>query len=937
MGEENAASRKSSLVAGTVLGRALVAVALAAGCFLLSAAPVQAEFGIAGFDGRVDADAAGAVYTQAGGHPYAASTKIDFNGGMLPDADVKTIRVDLPAGFTGDPRVTLTRCTADELVGGGIDSNPLCPFTSQVGIAVIRKAGIAGLVDIAAPIFNMVPPPGAVAAFGMNIGNVPVYMKASLRPDDYGVSIIVDNVSQGLPLLSSNVEFWGFPADPVHDPQRCSQPDETTVPPNTCTGDGADPNATPHPVDAPIRPFLTNPTSCTPAGVGLETKLTVDSWENPGVFERASFFSHLPAPDEAVQQGPDGCERLPFDPSMKVTLGSSTADAPSGLSVALKIPQPQNPNGLESAHLKDVNVSLPDGLTINPSAAGGLQACGDDQLRQGEDTPMSCPLASKIGTVEATTPLLAERLTGGVYLRPQNSLDPASGEMFRIAIEIANEDRGISVRLPGSVKADPTTGKLTATFERNPQLPVSDIALDLKGGPRAPLATPADCGDKSTVATLTSWGGQIAGLANPATITCPGAAALNPEFEAGMVSPSAGRYSPLVLSLARPDGQSFMDKLSVTMPTGLSARLKGAVGQQIGTVQAAAGAGSPFWLPGRVYLEGPYDGAPFSLRVVVPAKAGPFDLGEVVVRQRVFVDPTDAHVRVVSDPLPTIVGGVPTRLREIRVNIDRGGFTLNPTSCDAKQVGADVGAVDGSAVAKASRFQAGDCAALPFTPRLSVALTGRNQVTTGKHPGVKAVVKQAGVGEAGIEKAKVTLPKSLALDPENAQALCEFVDGTKPDIENHCPKGSIIGRARAATPLLDRPLAGNVYFVKNVERNPRTGALIRKLPMLVVALRGEIAINLVGKSTTAKDGRLVNTFGSVPDAPISRFNLSIQGGGNGILAVTRTRQARINLCAGRHAAEVAMDGQNGRHRAFDVAVKTPCTKRQVKKARTKKK
>jgi hypothetical protein len=212
-------------------------------------------------------------------------------------------------------------------------------------------------------------------------------------------------------------------------------------------------------------------------------------------------------------------------------------------------------------------------------------------------------------------------------------------------------------------------------------------------------------------------------------------------------------------------------------------------------------------------------------------------------------------------------------------------------------------------------------------------LTGRKQVSTGKHPGVRALVRQTGVGEAGIKRAKVTLPKSLALDPENAQALCEFEDGTKPDLEKHCPKGSIVGRARAKTPLLERDLVGNVYFVKNVRKDAKTGNEIRTLPMLIVALRGEIAVNLKGESSTTRGGKLVNTFNNVPDAPITKFNLNIKGGKNGILAVTRTRRAKINVCASRQIAEADMDGQNGRVRDFNVRVKTPCTKKQTRNAK----
>ncbi|HYJ00371.1 MAG TPA: hypothetical protein VEX36_11950 [Thermoleophilaceae bacterium] len=330
-------------------------------------------------------------------------------------------------------------------------------------------------------------------------------------------------------------------------------------------------------------------------------------------------------------------------------------------------------------------------------------------------------------------------------------------------------------------------------------------------------------------------------------------------------------------------------------------------------------------------LTGPYKGAPYGLAVAVHAAAGPFDLGTVVVRQGLYVDRSTARVTVKSEPLPTIRDGVPFRVRRVHVAVDRPGFMRSPTSCEAKTIATSVSSAGGQTANLSTPLQATGCSKLGFKPKLKLALTGKKQTKTGKHPGVKATVTQQ-PGEAGIEKAVVRLPKSVALDPANAQALCEFADGTKDDLEKHCPKGSIVGRAKAVSPLLKKPLAGNVYFVKNVRRG-KTGNAIRTLPMLIVALRGEIAINLKGESSTTKDGKLVNTFANVPDAPISKFNLNIKGGKNGILAVTRTRTARINLCAGRHVAEADMNGHNGKRFDRDIRVKTPCTKRQTKAAK----
>src|SRR5215218_2464789 len=272
--------------------------------------------------------------------------------------------------------------------------------------------------------------------------------------------------------------------------------------------------------------------------------------------------------------------------------------------------------------------------------------------------------------------------------------------------------------------------------------------------------------------------------------------------------------------------------------------------------------------------------------------------------------------------IPDDPQGVPLRIRTVRVAVDKPGFIVSPTSCTEKKVAATVQSTTGAKADVSSRFQVGDCSRLAFTPRLGLRLTGRKQTRTGKHPGVRAVVRQA-KGQANIGRAAVTLPGALALDPANARALCEYEDGTKPDLEDHCPKGSIVGRARAKTPLLDRPLVGDVYFVKNVRIDKDTGNKIRTLPMLIVALRGEIAINLKGTSNV-KGGRLVNTFASVPDAPVTKFNLNINGGNNGILTVTDSTRGPLNICAARQTANVKMAGQNTKRANFRVRVKTPC-------------
>jgi hypothetical protein len=511
----------------------------------------------------------------------------------------------------------------------------------------------------------------------------------------------------------------------------------------------------------------------------------------------------------------------------------------------------------------------------------------------------------------------------------QRSLDPESGEMFRLFL-VLSLPNGQFVKLAGKVRADRQSGRLTASFVDNPQLPVSKIELRLKTGPSAPLATPPTGGIKTVATDLVSWGGQAVTSIDRFGID-GGFEGFGPVFSGGSVSTAGGGFSRFVAHVGRADRQEFVDAASFALPTGLTARLKGValcsdgdaqagscgVESRVGSVRVGAGPGpAPFSLGGSVSLTGPYKGAPYGLAIAVPVVAGPFDLGTVVVRQAIFVDPVDAHITVVSDPLPTIVGGVPVRLRSIDVDIDRPGFVINPSSCATKQLHATLGSQQGTTTTLASRFQASDCGALGFKPRVSLKLSGKGQTREGGHPALRALVTQVR-GQANIGRVEVRLPLSLALDPSNAGGLCEFAEGQKADPK--CPASSVIGRAKAITPLLDRPLAGNVYFVKGVRKDPKSGRLIRTLPTLLVKLRGQVAINLRA-TTSVKHNQLVSTFAKVPDARVSRFELSLKGGKGGILVVTTNR----NICKGKQTAATLLDGHNGKTSDTNTTIATPC-------------
>jgi uncharacterized repeat protein (TIGR01451 family) len=909
------------------------------------------------------------------------------------NGSIDNLHVDLPPGFVGDP-TAVPKCTNEQFGGKPVQ----CPPESQVGVAQIatREPTVHGVGQLVHPVYNLEPREGRLAEFGIpdvagGYTNVRVVAKARTN-GDFGVTTFVPQIPAAIEVYSQSVTLWGVPWAEEHDlwrPREFGSGDGVEVE-HAISESGLDPadQASYDPSWGAIRPFVSNPTECD--GQQPITRLAIDSYENPGSF-LLEGDPDLTDPDWKTYEAPappvTGCGGVPFDADIEMQ-ASNAADAPTGLTVDLSIPQnddppeavAQNPDdetgapahwhsaaGRATAQLSKAVVSLPEGFSVNPSGAAGLDGCSDAEIglvQQGNpprfdnEDPFDgdgaeCPAGSRIGTVVVDTPLLEEPLRGVVVLGDPKSTDPQSGQMFRLFIVVVDEARGLVAKIYGSAVADPRTGRLTATFDRNPRVPFENMELRWKGGPRSTIATPPRCGARSWASTFSPWTAEHGQAGQP--VSDPGSLAtsancgygFSPKIDAGTSDRRAGGSGAFSFKLTRADGEQRLSGVSATLPAGLLGSVRdvplcsggqAAAGacpaaSRIGTVDAGAGAGLPFFLEkkGTAYLTEGYKGAPYGLMVKVPVEAGPFRgafaLKPIVVRQALHVDRTTAQVTAVSDPLPQIHHGIPLRVRQVMVKVDRPGFMRNPTDCSAKSVVGRIVSADGAIARPSTPFQASGCGALSFRPRLGLRLTGRRQVVTGRHPGVRAVLTQA-PGEAGVRKTVVRLPLSLALDPENAQALCEYDDGTKPDLEKRCPAGSKVGRARAVSPLLKEPLAGDVYFVKNVRFGP-TGNRIATLPMIVVALRGEIAVNLRGVSSTTKAGKLVSTFDAVPDAPTSRFNLNIEGGADGILAVTRTRRGRISICRGRHVAEADFDGQNGRRYDRDIRFKTPCRKRKA--------
>ena len=886
--------------------------------------------------------------------------------GPAPVEPPKDIIVDLPRGLIGNPNAAgIAQCSAADLSNSlNQEARPLCPIASQVGTATVWALALKGPGVGHAALYNMTPPTGVPARFGFQFLGTTVYLDARLRPDS-GISIVAHNTPEALALAGSTVNFWGVPADPSHDHERSC--------PGTIFG-VADPGGQAFcPSSAPQTSLLRNPTSCTAPGQGLEWSGHMDSWLHPGQLDsdgrpvsgdpswvEASLQSHelpgypLPPDQWGKPIGTEECDEVPFTPSITVRPTTNRADSPTGLDVDLAMPQQalEEPSETAQADVKDSVVTQPVGTRINPAAAAGLTGCSEAQMgllgtNFGGSAPIrfdrsqpSCPDSSRIGTVEIESPLIADTLEGGIYQAKQDENPFGSTLGF---YTVASAD-GVTIKLPAEVKTDPQTGQVTTIFRDSPQLPFTHYKLHFFGGSRAPLITPPTCGTKVTHSSFTGWAnpGEPVQLEDSFQISegangtpCPngeGGRPFNPSFEAGTQNPLAGAFSSFVLKVGREDGSQELSRIETTLPPGLLGKLAGIpycpetaiaaataarglaeqaspscpAASQVGISDAAAGAGpTPFHNPGKVYLAGPYKGAALSVVIVTPAVAGPLDLGAVVVRAALYVDPETTRIHVVSDPVPSVIeeggDGFPLDVRQVTVQMSRPSFTLNPTSCDPMAVNAAIGALQGAAANLSSRFQVGGCERLGFKPKLSLRLSGKTK--RAGHPALRATLKMP-AGGANIARASVALPHSEFLAQNHIRTICtrmQFAAG-------QCPGGSVYGHARAFSPLLDRPLEGPVYL----------RASSHQLPDLVADLRGQIHVVLDGRIDTDSKGGIRNTFDLVPDAPVSKFVLTMQGGRKGLL------ENSTDICRSTNRATAKFDAQNGKIHDFRPVLEPAC-------------
>ncbi len=890
----------------------------------------------------------GSVDTQAGSHPFELTTTLEVNSAIGADSlepgavesagAVKDLRFDLPAGLIGNPEV-IPRCTSKEFDELGESGANGCPAETAIGVAHAYLGSPASSVEAfpgLVPLYNLVPSVGEPAKFGFSILHVPVILDTSVRTGgDYGIVVSVNNISQVFPFSGSQVTFWGTPQDPRHDSVRgwgCL--DRTAYPAEDA--EFFSPCLTA--ANLKVTPFLTLPTVCDGSS-GMRTAVHADTWEEQGIFREGEY---TPREGTGEALGMDGCDKLSFDPSISVAPDGPAASTPTGLSVGLHVGQAGvlTPTGLAPSDVKDTTVTLPEGVQVSPAGADGLVSCSQEQVALEVDSVPTCPESSKIGTVEIKTPLLPQPLEGAAYLAAQNA-NPF-GSLLALYIVAEDPTAGVIIKFAGKVTLDPVTGQLVSTFENTPALPFEELKLHFFGSARAPLTTPPLCGSYTTQASITpSSGNNPAQRSSTFNITsgpngapCANPRPFSPGFEAESTNIQAGAFTPFTLVMSRPDADQTLAGLSVQLPPGLSGSLskvplcpepqasEGACPEAslIGHTIVSAGLGNaPFTVEGgKVFITGPYKGAPFGLSILNPAKAGPFDLGTVVVRAKIEVDPTTAALHIVSDPLPTIKDGIPLQIQHVAVTIDKPEFTFNPTSCDPMKLTGTMTSTEGASAAVSTPFQVTNCGALAFKPKLTASTSGK----TSRENGASLTVKlgyPAGPYDANIARVKVELPKALPSELRTLQKACTAaVFEANPA---NCPPQSIVGHANATTPELPVPLSGPAYFVSHGGE---------AFPSLIVVLQGDnVTIRLVGSTFISEKGITSSTFKTVPDAPVGTFELTLPEGPYSALG------ANTNLCKAKLAMPTEFVAQNGA--LIDTSTKiavTGCPK--AKKANHKK-
>ncbi|HEX3909783.1 MAG TPA: hypothetical protein VHW67_03650 [Solirubrobacteraceae bacterium] len=897
------------------------------------------EYGVSTFEAQLlNEDATPAA--QAGSHPFQFTTTLTVNRSASgePIALPKDFTFHLPPGLLGNPNAA-KQCSMVDFFALVEEAN-LCSPESVVGVATVEimEPKLGGQLAFTIPVFNLVPAQGEPARLGFEaLGKVPIVLDTSVRSGgDYGVDVSVRNATQTAGLLIGQVTIWGVPGDPRHDAARGWE----------CVSGGKYARQIGKPCPAepklPQTPFLSLPTSCaaTPAAEPASFSMSSDSWLNPGAPVGSEYAW---ADQDGNALGFDGCSQLPFSPSVTATPEQHTASTPSGVSIDVHVPQPglSEAEGLATADIRDTTVTLPAGVQLSPSAANGLVGCSEGQagfegfdastqMQRFDGEEASCPDASKLGLLHIKTPLLEHELAGALYLAEPAPNGEAGKNPFGslVAVYLVARDpvSGVLVKLAGEGVLDEGTLRVATTFREAPEVPFEDLKVDLFGGPRASLSTPAKCGGYATDGVFTPWSGmgplavqapgedfQISsGIGGSA---CPGGAlGFTPGFTALSTNPQAGAYTGFSLELTRPDGDQALGGLSMHLPPGVAAMLSSVTlcsdaqasasacpaDSEVGHATAIAGLGPEPIVQegGRVYITGPYGNAPFGLEIVTPAKAGPFDLGFVTVRSKLYIDPNDASVTIVSDPLPTQIRGIPLQLKRVLVSVDRPNFQFNPTSCAPMSIAGTLSGAEGASVPVSQRFQVGACENLPFGPTLSASAAGRASKANGTS--FTVTVRSQGLGQANIAKVVLALPKQLPSRLTTLQKACiEAAFNANPA---SCSPESVIGTATIHTPVLKSPLSGPAYLVSHGNA---------AFPDVEFVLQGEgITLILDGK-TDIKAGITYSRFESAPDAPFSTFETVLPAGPHSVLTANVAQSKQFNLCGEKLTMPTEITAQNG--------------------------
>jgi len=920
-----------------------VVVAVAGAAFPLASAQA---FGIEAFEMQARAEG-GAAETTSGAHPYDMTARIAFEeegAGPYTEGDLRNLRISLPPGLIENPSA-LPKCSVAAFHTPRTSpfeaslSGESCFASTQIGTVTVHSSYGGGSVRTFG-VFNLSPAPGVPAQFGFAPYGVPIVFSADLRgtAGEYGIDLEARNFTQAFAVSELELRIWGTPWGVSHNGERgnCLNEAEPGFPWAKCSI-GA-------PAGWPPQAYLTMPASCTGQ---LEFTASAVSWDGAS----AAVSSSAPALG--------GCDSLVFDPRPAGQLTNPRTTSPSGFEFVLSADNSTllEPSRRVPSQVRDAVVALPEGVTINPSVGAGLGACAPPQY--GAETASSplgagCPNNSKIGDFTVSTPLFEERLEGAIYLAAP--YENPFGSLLAVYLVAKSPARGVLVKLAGRIDADPLSGGLTATFEDLPQLPYTDLAVHFREGQRAPLVSPSSCGTAVTRIALSPWLGSL-GVANRETAAqvaagigggpCPsGTPPFVPQATGGTVNPAAGAYSPFYLHLTRTDAEQEITTYSATLPVGLLGKIAGipycpeaaiaAAAQRSGAAELAApscpaaseigrttagfGVGSALtYAPGKLYLAGPYHGSSFSVVAVDSALIGPFDLGVIVVRSAIRVDPVTARVSIDSagsDPIPHIRDGVPLHLRDIRVHIDRPETMINPTSCEAQTfsstlTGSSAPYADqfGTSATPFVRFQPFGCGSLGFKPRLGFVLRGGYR--RGAFPSLRATLTPR-PGDANLSSVSVNLPPSLFLEQSRVRGVCTRVQLAA----GACPADAVYGQAWVRTPLLAEPMRGPVYLVSSSNR----------VPDLLFDLRGQGIEIQVGGRIDSRHGGIRVRFDTVPDAPVTEFSMTMPGGRRGILVNSEF------LCARPQRAAVRMVGHANRGERHAATIAVPaCRKHNAKR------